>query len=76
MIVSTVNRNGQLYSGYVCSGVCYGLLCLWDSGSKERHKATTRNGVPQGKGTCGGVSCKLTLCLVCCETDSACIVFV
>ena len=41
------------------------FLCLWNLGSKGRHKATTRNGVPQGKGACGGVSCKLTLCLVC-----------
>ena len=47
-----------------------------DLGSKGRHKATTRNGVPRGKGACGGVSCKLALCLVCSETDSVCIVFV
>ena len=29
-----VRRNHQLYSGYVCSGVCYGLLCLCDLGRK------------------------------------------
>ena len=26
------------------------FLCLYDLVSKERHKATTRNGVPQGVG--------------------------
>ncbi len=39
----------KLYSGYVCSGVCYGLLHMRDLGRKERHKATTRKGVPQGE---------------------------
>ena len=29
-------------------------------------KGATHNGVPQGKGNCGGVSGKLVLCLVCC----------
>nr|DAU41827.1 MAG TPA: hypothetical protein [Caudoviricetes sp.] len=26
VITSMVRRNHQLYSGYVCSGACYGLL--------------------------------------------------
>ena len=34
----------------VCSGHTVLFLCLCDLVSKERHKATTRNGVPQGVG--------------------------
>ena len=61
-----VNRDTQLYSGYVCSGVCYGLLVfVCDLGSKEHRKAATPNCTPQG-----GI-CKLVLWLVCFE----CIVF-
>ena len=33
----------------VCSGHTVLFLCLYDLGKKERHKATTRNGVPQGE---------------------------
>ena len=44
-----------------------GFLGLCDLVSKKRHKATTPNGVPQGKGACDGTICKLVLCLVCCS---------
>ena len=40
------------------------FLGLCDSVSKGCHKATTPNGVPQGKGACDGIVCKLVLCLV------------
>ena len=43
------------------------FLCLYDSVSETRHKATTPNGVPQGKGACDGTISKLALCLVCCS---------
>ena len=43
------------------------FLYLFNLVSKNRHKATTPNGVPQGKGACDGISCKLVLCLVCCS---------
>ena len=40
------------------------FLCLRDLVSKERYKATTPNGLPQGKGACDDVICKHVLCLV------------
>ena len=43
------------------------FLCLRDLVSKERYKATTPNGVPQGNGVCDGIVCKIVLCLVCCS---------
>ena len=43
------------------------FLGLRDLVSKERHKATTPNGVPQGNGVCDGIVCKIVLCLVCCS---------
>ncbi len=52
-----VNRNIQLYSGYACSGVCYGLLHLWCLGNTERHPISIQNGV------LGGRHAVLFLCL-------------
>ena len=43
------------------------FLHLCDSVSKGCHKATTLNGVPQEKGSCDNVVCKLVLCLDCCS---------
>ena len=48
------------------------FLCLCDSVSKERHKATTPNCVPQEKDTCEGAVCKLALCLVCWSLKYSC----
>ena len=42
------------------------FLDLCDLVSKERHKATTPNCLPQGKGDYDGNICKLALCFVCC----------
>ena len=42
-----------------------GFLCLCNLVSKKRHKATTPDGIPQGKGICDGTICKLVLYLVC-----------
>ena len=38
------------------------FLCLCDLVSKERHKSTTPNCLPQGKGACEGTICKLVIC--------------
>ena len=39
---------GRLLYRYVACGVPMANLCLCNLGSKERHKAATRNGDPQG----------------------------